>query len=75
MSDWAPDDHVGEESSRVPRRWVEVFPTANGEFAWRVKSANGQIVSTAGETLRDQRYTELIAKQLHPNLEVRIVDG
>ncbi len=27
----------------------EVYPSSNGEYRWRLKSGNGQIIATSGE--------------------------
>lgn len=63
----------GDETKK-PRRWIEVYPSGD-QFGWRVRSANGQIVSVGGEQFVGAAYAEEIARDLHPNLDVRQVDS
>lgn len=54
---------------------VEVYRDAQGEWRWRRKEGNGEIVSTSGEGYLHKYWCVEIAKRLNPDAEFEIESG
>lgn len=52
--------------------YVELFEDAAGAWRWRERAANGQVISTSGESFTRRWSARRAAKNAHPGVEIRV---
>ena len=53
---------------------VHVYEDEAGEFRWKLKSGNGEIISDSAEGYRHKGYAITMAEKLNPNAELVVED-
>lgn len=51
-----------------PGDFVEIYQAENMEYSWRLKSRNGQIIGTPGETFETYQSAERSARRVFPGV-------
>jgi uncharacterized protein YegP (UPF0339 family) len=49
---------------------VELYRDEAGEWRWRRRASNGQVVSVSGEGYVDRTHAREMAAQLNPDIEI-----
>jgi uncharacterized protein YegP (UPF0339 family) len=53
---------------------VVVYEDEAGEFRWKLKAENGEIISDSAEGYRHKGYAITMAEKLNPNAELVVED-